>query len=308
VKRRVMLAVFLVVTLGAIAALLLAASPSPPSSISSPTRRELSQKEKDRLTAYFGPEQAASWAASRAFGISKKLTEEQLDYFRARGVNEAFLLNWVAEYGITPQENEALRKVGVDMVIAHVPQATAYHWAALADVVALGTVTTVVGNPAGPYHSQYQIKVDEYLKDCSKLNLPVIEGKLLQTGPYYHEGRTEQRELLSEPNIAQGERVILFLSKVPLNLIALLQTAGDQPTRTGLEREFGEIGKLTALAESPVGFEVVEAYKVVGSKAVQKIRTLHTPGQTEVVDLDRFKETIRAIGAVQEPYCGNRAL
>ncbi|HEX9942832.1 MAG TPA: hypothetical protein VGG03_12500 [Thermoanaerobaculia bacterium] len=303
--RRFALALLLAIVIG-VAILSIAATSPPTPSPMSPTRRGLTPKEEERIAAALGPEQARTWLAVHNFGVAKKLTEAQLDYYRARGVNEVFLLNWVAEYGVTPEENEALRTVGVDMALGQVTDANAYHWAALTDIVILGEVVRVTGNPQGPYHSLYQIRVEEYLKDCSSANAPIVEGKIFTTGPRLHEGHGHRIERSSEPDLAEGERVIVFLSKVPLSVIELLHAPLDERVKPFLEREYGPLNQLVAMAEAPAGHEIVKAYKVVWGKAVEKIRTLHAPSNTEVVDLSEFKDKIKKIAAVQAPYCRTR--
>ena len=303
--RRFTLAVLLIV-LGGVAILFIAANSPPVPNPMSPTRRGLTPKEEERIAAALGPEQARTWLMVHNFGVAKKLTESQLDYYRARGANEVFLLNWIAEYGITPEENEALRTVGVDMAVGQVTDANAYHWAALTDVVALGEVVRVTGNPQGPYHSHYQIRVEQYLKDCTGANAPLIEGKILTTGPRLHEEHGHRIERSSEPDLAEGERVIVFLSKVPLGVIELLHAPLDERVKPLIEREYGPIGQLVAMTEAPSGHEIVKAYKIVWGRAVEKIRTLHAPSDTEVVNLPEFKNRIKKIAAVQASYCGKR--
>ncbi len=279
--------------------------PSPPAT----TRRALTLEEIERVTATH-PELGTGRArVLQAVGVAKKLTQRDLDYFRERGTNEVYLLRYIAEFGIRPEEAEALRAEGLEMALSEGTwpvQVGAFHWTAFSDVVVAGEIVRVEGNPEGPYHTTVHLKAYEYFKDCLNLGAPVISGQLLRSGPRFHKGHIEYFDYPSDPNLKEGEKVVLFLGKAPLDLIALLGDALAAGNVSVVERDFGKIPTLFGIIDHPVGLEIYQAFKIVGDKAVKKIRTLHSPHETDVIDLGILKRKTRRIAAVQDPFCRSR--
>lgn len=271
------------------------------------TRRALEARDEGRILEELGPELGRTWIEQHSLGVSKRLGPEDLEYYRARGTHEAFLLGWIAEYGIVSEEAEALRSIGLDLAVEQPADAgTPFHSAAFADVVVLGEISKVIGNPAGPYHSHYQLQADRYLKNCTNGAPPTIEGRLLETGPFLHEDHIHHSDFMAEPNLEEGERVILFLSRHPFNLIGKLQAPGSEAEIEYLERHYGPLDELLSFIEAPVGFEIIDANKVVGENAVSKLRALHVDTGHEVVDLNTLEQRIRQIANAQGPYCSRR--
>lgn len=275
------------------------------------TRRELTQEEISRISDELG-RPARFWENSgRVIGVSARLSQEQLNYYRERGVSEVFLLGWIAEFGVTPEESDGLRASGVEMAVDSLTKLNVFHEAALADVVVTGKVTGKTGRPEGPYHSTFHVQVDKYLKNCPGLSLPVIDAKLLESGPRFHKGHLVNVDVKWEPDLKKGENVVLLLTPVPLSLIARLHSSAGSAGSEGLlrlEPDFGKIPDLLAFIEDPTlidpeFLQVFTAYKIVRNKAVKKIRTLHAPSETNVIDLALLKAKIGQMEAVQAPYC-----
>ncbi|MGH9198682.1 MAG: hypothetical protein ACRD1T_23505, partial [Acidimicrobiia bacterium] len=71
-----------------------------------PARRDLTPQEENRLRSQ---PQGEWWIrALRGVKVFSRLSEQQLDYFRSRGAGELFLLRYIAEFGLTQAESEAL--------------------------------------------------------------------------------------------------------------------------------------------------------------------------------------------------------
>lgn len=277
-------------------------NPTPPRAAS---RRPLDPGEVQRLRDS-GPE-TAGWRAQalEAVGVSSKLNRQQLDWFRQRGAEETYLLRYLAEYGVTPEESEALEAEGVQMALPDPTQMHAFHWAALADQVVLGQIQEVRGNPPGPYHTYIDFNVERHLKDSAGRRTERVTGVLLRSGPRYHAAGadTHEVEAYDEPELKPGERVVAFLSRRPLNLVShlastLANSGGRLPDT--FEREYGTLGDLVRVLEAPKELEVVLAYKIVRDKAVLKSRALRAPGPYDVIDLSELTTRIERIAAAQE--------
>lgn len=276
--------------------------PTPPRAAS---RRPLDPAEVQRMRT-FSPD-TADWKARAldSVGVSSRLNRKQLDWFRERGAEETYLLRYLAEYGVTPEESEALEAEGVQMALPNPTQMHVFHWAALADQVVLGRVEELRGNPPGPYHTYVDLGVERHLKAAGGRRPERVTGVLLRTGPRYHAAGadTHQVEAYDEPDLKPGERVVLFLSSRPLNLVSHLASnlanhGGALPG--AFEREYGTLGDLVRVLESPQELEVVLAYKVVRDKAVLKARALRAPGPYDVIDLSELTARIERIAAAQE--------
>lgn len=271
------------------------------------SRRPLAPVEAQRLHSFAADSDSAQWLVSAldAVGISTRLDPSQLDEFRSLGTDEIFLLRYLAEYGITPQESRALESVGVQMTLSDRTTMNAFHWAALADEVVVGEVAEVHGNPDGPYHTYVDLNVFRHLKDTSGERPGRMTGTLLRTGPRKHAagGDVHVVDAMDEPNLKSGEHVVLFLSRVPLNLIShlastLANASGELPR--GFAEEYGSLREQLALLDAPQDPEIVLAYKIVQDKAVLKVRAYRAAGPYDVVDLDQLTTRIERIAAVQE--------
>ncbi len=271
------------------------------------SRRPLAPAEVQRLHSFAADFATARWqvAALDAVGVSTKLDQRQLDYYRARGADETFVLRYLAEYGVTPEESKALEAVGVRMALSDPTTMDVFHWAALAEQVVTGEVTEVRGNPAGPYHSYVDLDVERHLKDASGDRLGRVTGPRLRSGPRLHAagGDVHLMDAMDEPNLKPGERVVLFLSRVPLGLTVhlastLANTGGGLPA--GFAAEYGAMGELLGVLDDPAEPEIVLAYKIVGDQAVLKTRAYRVPGPYDVIDLAQLTSRVERIAAVQE--------
>jgi hypothetical protein len=268
-------------------------------------RRPLAAAEVQRLRA--ASPNAGEWKvrALEAVGVSSKLDSRQLDYFRRLGTEETYLLRYLAEYGVTPEESEALAAEGVQMALSDPSQMDVFHWAALADTVVAGEVEDVRGNPAGPYHTYVDVRVERRLKQRSGAPLDGVTGALLRTGPRLHAegGDVHHAEAMDEPNLKSGEKVVVFLSREPISLVSQLATAlanhgGTLPER--FESEFGSHRDLVRALDTPIDLEVVLAYKIVGDQAVIKAPAYRVPTPYDVIDLATLTSRIERIAAAQE--------
>lgn len=273
-------------------------------------RRPLTASEIERIREL----RPTSWQwkvdSLQGVGISTKLSREQLDYFRQRGTNELFLLEYVAEFGITPTESSALLAEGVDLALRADTEMTVFHWAAFVDAVVAGTVVKTEGVLDGPYHTRVYLRPEMYLKDC--LDLPrapaSVTASLLFTGPRIHRSRKDihRVDAMDEPNLKSGEKVILFLSRVPLNLRALLAGATANRSTASLDREFGTVADLHRFLRQPVALEILQAYKIVRDKAVIKNRAYRIERDDDVMDISLLTSKVGRIAAAQSGYCRSR--
>lgn len=78
--------------------------------------------------------------------------------------------------------------------------------------IVLGTVKEIKSNPRGPYHTWVTISVERYLKggsDKKEVLVKLISGKTEDGGGIHS---------TADPDIQEGERVVLFLTDVPFYL------------------------------------------------------------------------------------------
>jgi hypothetical protein len=265
------------------------------------TRRQLSPNEVARVKSARG---YGEWNAKffQHVGVSKKLNDRQLEHFRGRGTDELFLLRYLAEAGITPEESAALEPLGVQMALSDRMKMGVGHWAALSDLVVIGEVEAVRGNTSGPYRSSVDLRVTKYLKDRPGRAAPRVTGVLLRSGPRTHNGHTHDYEAMEEPDIKRGEKVVLFLSSAPLNLVSHLgsvmaNTDGDLPK--SVTDVHGSRADLVRTLDNPTDLEIVHAYKVVQDKAVFKARAYRVPTPDDVVDLASLTGRVQQIAAAQ---------
>jgi hypothetical protein len=269
-------------------------------------RRSLMPAEVERLRA--SSRRTGDWNARffDSVGVSTKLRPDQLDYYRARGTNEFFLLRYLASQGITPEQSEALAAEGVNMALADPTQMTAYHWAALSDVVVAGEVAEVSGNPKGPYHTKVDLQAQRYLKDATGERADRVSGALLRTGPRRH--ATGEQDAMDEPDLKPGERVVLFLSREPFNLTALvgstLANVGSLPA--SFEQDYGTMRDLVRKLDKPTDLEVLMAYKIVHDKAVLKCRAYRIASPSDVIDLGELAARVERVAAAQERAAAGR--
>lgn len=277
-------------------------------------RRPLSPDEIARVRQWSAseglPNPDFTTNALRGVGVSTRLSAEQLQYYRSRRTDEAFLLAYIAEFGVTPAENEALMQAGVDMAIRRsTSDMGVLHWAALAHAVLIGEVADVKGNPAGPYHTFVTIRPIEYLKNCLQARPALVTAALLYTGPRRDRlGHEHQSDAMDEPDLKEGEKVLFFLSRVPLSLRFMLSSwAGNGGGNLGETiPDFGKTSDLLSLLQSSATLEILRAHKVVGDRAVLKDRSFRVARPDDIVDLQSFRRKLRAIAMAQAAFCGSR--
>lgn len=264
-------------------------------------RRPLSPDEVARVRSARG---AGDWNAKflDRIGVSTKLNERQLGYFRQRGTDEMFLLRYLAEAGITPEESEALEPLGVRMALSDPTKMSLGHWAALSDVVVVGEVEAVRGNSTGPYRSSVDLRVTKSLKDRPGRGSTRVTGVLLRSGPRQHGDHSHQYDAWDEPDLKPGERVVVFMSSAPMRLVghigaALTNYNGQLPK--SVTDDHGSYAEIVRTLDNPTELEIVKAYKIVQNKAVVKARAYRMPSPDDIIDLSALSERVQQIAAAQ---------
>ena len=74
-------------------------------------------------------------------GISKLLTDKQIDYFQQRRTSPFVLYDYITEFGITPKENERLERAGVSFALSIFKEMDAMHTVALSDLIVEGRIS-----------------------------------------------------------------------------------------------------------------------------------------------------------------------
>lgn len=267
-----------------------------------PGRRGLTQEDSRRVLATYGDTGPTAIKFMQAQGWAGNLTPSQLATFRQRGIKEMDLMMYYDEFGITPQESDAIKRAGFNIESRPFE---IWHWAALADVVCIGKVTQKRGDVEGPYHTYVDIESIEYLKNRQGQQEKVLQTRLLHSGPRRgHKEDVVKVDAQSEPSLHVGEKVLLFLTRKPFSLILLLAQAeaygsGADPN---FQNQYGTTVKLRSLLNQPGPYEILNAYKIVGSKAVSKLRALHVPLKTEIIGLDQAKQAISKVATAQKQF------
>lgn len=265
-----------------------------------PSRRPLTQEEVQRVLSNDGDDYKVK--LMQAQGYAGNLTKSQLATFRQRGIGEMDLMMYYDEFGITPEESDAIKRAGFNI---EARPFEIWHFAALSDVVCIGKVVQKKGNPQGPYHTYVDIEILEYLKNTPQSQDRILQTRILESGPRYSlKEEVVQVDAQSEPNLKVGEKVLLFLTRKTFSLILLLARAeaNGHTSDPRFQSEYGTTQKLRSLLNQPGPYEILGTYKIVGSKAVSKLRTLHTPFKTEVVKLDEAKQAILKVATAQKPF------
>lgn len=265
-----------------------------------PGRRSVTPEEVQRILANNGDDYMVK--LMKAQGYAGNLTKSQLAIFRQRGIGEMDLMMYYDEFGITPEESNAIKRAGFNIEIRPFE---IWHWTALSDVVCVGKVIQKKDNPQGPYHTYVDIEPIEYFKNTSEQQDRLLQTRILESGSRY--GLKEelvQVDAPSEPNLKVGEKVLIFLTRKAFSLTLLLARAeaNGQTSDPRFQSEYGAVQKLRSLLNQPGPYEILSAYKIVGNKAVSKLRTLHTPFKTEVVKLDEAKQQVLKVVASQKPF------
>lgn len=99
-------------------------------------------------------------------------------------------------------------------------------WAArVADCIVIGTVEEVRENPEGPYHTWVTISVERYLKGGEhkkEVLVKLISGRFLVLERTNDQIRRTDKiykmKVSTEPSFRRGEKVLVFLSRIPWNL------------------------------------------------------------------------------------------
>lgn len=275
-------------------------------------RRPLKREEAQRVLNDRGEVGQLLVNSLQAGGVAGNLTDQELETFRQRGVDEFNLFFYLDEFGITPPESDALKRVGVDLEFKFKPGGQPLRrppaigfWAALADVVCIGNVSQKRGTPEGPYHTYVDIEPIEYLKNLKGPQGPILQTRILHSGPRYdHEGKLVHTDDRSEPDLRPGEKVIIFLTSKPWSLINLLAQAEATGFASNplFERQYAPAQAIRALINVPGPYEVLAAWKIVGNKAVTKLRGYRIPNETDVISLSQARQMISNVVAAQRPF------
>ncbi len=186
-----------------------------------PSRRPLTQEEVQRVLSNDGDDYKVK--LMQAQGYAGNLTKSQLATFRQRGIGEMDLMMYYDEFGITPEESDAIKRAGFNI---EARPFEIWHFAALSDVVCIGKVVQKKGNPQGPYHTYVDIEILEYLKNTPQSQDRILQTRILESGPRYSlKEEVVQVDAQSEPNLKVGEKVLLFLTRKTFSLILLLARA-----------------------------------------------------------------------------------
>ena len=242
-------------------------------------------------------------------GISKLLTDRQIDYFQRRGTNPFILYDYVTEFGITPSENERLERAGVTFALPTLDKLDAMHMAALSDVIVEGRVTALYGYPRGIYHTRVVLDVEEVYKDCgSGSGRGRGDFWLLLTGPHQHGDQVKNSVYPFELGFRIGEKVLILAGSTPLRLRRFVGSALRNESLEALRDAFGPPRKLIWAASRSRAdvLEIYRAFKAMRHKFVIKDEGLRVQQHTDVMDREYFRERVAAIFDAQERECRAR--
>ena len=242
-------------------------------------------------------------------GIPNKLSFGQLEHYIRQGTHHSILYGFIAEFGITPRENENLARAGVSFVLDQGEKFNAFHWAALSDTIAEGKVSRLEGHAKGIYHTKVVIDVDRVYKECGTSPLRrKREFWLLQTGPHQHGDHVDDRVDPAEPQFRRGERVLIMAGRNPLRLRNLVGRKLASETLHLLAENYGTPRQLLSVASKgqPGVLEIYSAYKVVRNNLVNKGGGYRVKSPTDVMDRKFFADRQDAIFAAQRTECRAR--
>ena len=241
-------------------------------------------------------------------GISRILTDDQIDYFRRRGTHPRVLYETITEFGITPEENSRLARAGVTFALGKW-YLNSFHWAALSDAIVERTISRLIGHMGEIYHTEVVIDVTRIYKDCSaNARLGQREFWLLETGPYQHGDHVDIRAGMGEPNLRRGERVLIMAGRTPVRLRAKVGDALAHETLESLQDDFAPPRRLLSRASrgEPGLLEIYRAYKVVRNGFVLKGRGFRIKDPTDNLDRDYFANRVASIFEAQRSECRAR--
>lgn len=265
-------------------------------------RSPLTQEEIQLLLTTSGTTGPNLVREMQAKGKAGNLTQQQLATFRQRGVREVFILEYLDEFGVTPEESDALKRIGVNLENPRFPAIG--FWAALADVVCMGRVSQRRDNPEGPYHSYVDIESTEYLKNLSGRQDRILRTRLLSGPRYAPDGKLYDLPYPAEPALRSGEKVIVFLTSKPVKLRTLLSNAEayGYASSPNFESQYGTAQGIRSMLNQPGPYEVLAAWKIVGNKAVTMLRGYRIPNETDVISLDDARRLISSVSSAQRPF------
>ena len=244
-------------------------------------------------------------------GVSNRIGEGDYAYYMQAGTNPGVLYEFIAEVGITKEENDELANIGVDLRQPRVTDINGYHRAAMADTVVQGVVAEVIGNPDGPYHSTVVVDVSNYLKTChdSDKAVPSMRFHLVESGPHRVGNTIGYLYPSSEPQFKAGEKVVIVGGRNPINFRAMTMNLIMNNSLDGSSKSYGTKSAILERASrnDPEVIEVYQGYKVVGSNLVLKSHAFRVPQETDVMPLSRFEAQVAAIARAQGSFCKTRA-
>ena len=242
-------------------------------------------------------------------GISKLLTDKQIEYYQRRGTNPLILYRYITEFGITPKENERLERAGVSFAIAPPGQMNAMHTAALSDLIVEGRVTALEGYPQGIYHTKVVLDVEQAYKDCATVSR---RGRrdfwLLHTGPHQHGDHVDNMVYPAEPDFRIGEKVVILAGSHPMHLRRMVGSALWDESLDSLRDAFGPPDRLIRAASRSRAdiLEIYRAFKVVRNKFVVKGGGFRKEQPTDVMEREYFRDRVAAISNAQKRECRAR--
>lgn len=281
-----------------------------------PDRRALDAVHRDYIEVN-SPDATANLVISRwaRHGIRNNLSADDFSYYMNSNVAPDVLFGLLEEIGITRKENDALTAMGVDFRKTADHGLSAYHWVAVSDTVVMGTVSDVVGNPEGPYHTTVVLRVENRIKTCFAQDRTAenIQANILQSGPRRVGDAIQEFHFPSEPRIKAGERVVLLMGRNPIHLQTELSNRANNPSFASPNNLLALEGRTELLNLAAVGrpenVEIYKAYKVVGSRLVLKDHSDRPRSpENDILDRDRFISLSKDIADIQQPYCNARAL
>ena len=241
-------------------------------------------------------------------GLATILSYGQLEYYRGKGTYRSLLYGLIAEFGITPEEDERLVNAGLTFILDRSSKFDDFHWAALSDTIVEGTVSRLKGYPNGTYHTKVEINVARVYKECGP-SLPERKREfwLLHAGPHQR-GDHVIKVISGEPRFRRGEKVVILAGRNPVSLRTFVGIQLAAETLHLQEENYGPSHQLLSRASKgqPGVLEIYTAFKVVGNRLVRKGGGYREKGPTDVVNRRYFAKRVAAISAAQKSECRAR--
>lgn len=296
-----------------------AVSPPPPPSRPIPwARRPLRSDELERLQKLWAGSSSADMVLEGAvmLGARGLLSRDDWLEFRRRGIDEDSIIRIFDSLGITPQEYDALKAIGVELRGGGYGPGRS---AAPADVVIVGKVNSLQFHAEGPYHTWVDVRVERVLKGKireQEFHQPErIWVKQLYSGPRVGaDGEVVFGVPDFKPQFKVGERVLLFLIRHPGSLLyhyyvrsrqvaAQAQAYGRPELAEGYRREYGTRAKMEEEMARQDYFEEIGSYRVRGGKAVIKFKALRNIDPAgESFRLSQAEKIIRRVAEIQARF------